>query len=106
MNTRGRDEKDFVKDLHDRARFIVDKAKDTPRIYNSQAQTQLSDSSVPFQFPLQKTGLNEKDLAYYSRRQQQRISNLSSFYDTPFSEKVNDNQTNSNIYFNNKLFFR
>ena len=100
---RGRDEKDFVKDIHDRARNIIAQAKDTPRLYNSQSK--LTDPFVPFQFPLEKTGLSEKDLAYYSRRQQQHISNLSSFHDTPVSEKQYDNKT-SKFYFDNKLLFR
>ena len=100
---RGRDEKDLVKDLHDRARFIVDSARETPRLYNSQSQ--LSDPFTPFQFPLQKVGLSEKDLAYYSRRQSQRISNLSTFHDTPISVNQFDNKT-SKFMFDNKLLFR
>tara|TARA_R100000734_G_C3309926_1_gene100665 strand:+ start:1320 stop:1637 length:318 start_codon:yes stop_codon:yes gene_type:complete len=101
---RGRDEKDFVKDLHDRARNIVAQSKDTPRIYNSQSQT-TEDAFIPFQYPLNKIGLNEKDLAYYSRRQQQHISNLSSFFDTPVSVKQYENKT-SKFMFDNKLLFR
>lgn len=103
---RGRDEKDLVKDLHERARNIIAQAKDTPRLYNSQSQMRLEDSSVPFQFPLKNIGLNEKDLAYYSRREEQKRSNLSSFYDNPFVfPHQTDNQTKANIYFNNKLLF-
>jgi hypothetical protein len=103
---RGRDEKDLVKDLHDRARFIVDSARETPRLYNSQAQTQLTDSFVPFQFPLSKTGLNEKDLPLLARRQAQRMLNLSSFYNTPVVPS-DDGATfaKGNIYFNKKLLF-
>jgi len=105
---RGRDEKDLVKDLHDRARNIVAQGKETPRLYNTQAQTQLTDSSMPFQFPLSKTGLNEKDYAPLSRRQAQRVRNLSSFYDSPFGVPTDDGATfaRGNIYFNNKLLFR
>ena len=103
---RGRDEKDFVKDIHDRARNIIAQAKDTPRLYNSQSQ--LTDPFVPFQFPLEKTGLNEKDLPLLARRQAQRNSNLSSFYDNPFVSPTGDGATfaRGNIYFNKKLFFR
>jgi hypothetical protein len=105
---RGRDEKDFVKDLHDRARNIVAQSKETPRIYNSQAQTQLTDSSMPFQFPLSKTGLNEKDYVPLARRQAQKMKNLSSFYDNPFVVPTDDGPTfaKGNMYFNNKLLFR
>jgi len=104
---RGRDEKDFVKDLHDRARNIVAQSKETPRLYNSQTQTQLTDSSVPFQYPLEKTGLNEKDYPVLARRQAQRVRNLSSFYDVPFGVPTDDGPTyaKGNIFFNNKLLF-
>lgn len=102
---RGRDEKDLVKDLHDRARNIVAQGKEVPRLYNSQSQMRLSDSSVPFQFPLKNIGLSEKDLAYYSRREEQKRSNLSPFFDNPVLPNQTDNQTKASIYFNNKLLF-
>lgn len=105
---RGRDEKDLVKDLHDRARNIVAQGKEVPRLYNSQSQMSLSDSSVPFQFPLSKTGLSEKDYAPLARRQAQRNKNLSSFYDNPFVVPTDDGATpaQGHIFFNKKLLFR
>ena len=104
---RGRDEKDLVKDLHDRARNIVAQGKEVPRLYNSQSQTQLTDPFVPFQYPLEKTGLNERDFQLLARRQAQRNQNLSSFYDNPFGSPSGDGPTfaRGNIYFNKKLLF-
>ena len=102
---RGRDEKDFVKDIHDRARNIIAQAKDIPRLSNTiVVNSSLGDPFIPFQYPLEKTGLNERDFQLLARRQQQRIRNQSRFFDD-VSGNGDENSIRGSMFFNNKMMF-
>ena len=101
---RGRDEKDFIKDIHDRARNIIAQGKEVPII---RSFNKLTDSSIPVEYPSARhMGMNPNDLVLHSRNQAQRIKDSLPFYkeEVPFNSRDN-NTYGSSLFFNDKMMF-
>tara|TARA_R100001015_G_C4635316_1_gene204649 strand:+ start:11449 stop:11754 length:306 start_codon:yes stop_codon:yes gene_type:complete len=77
---RGHDDRDSVKDFHDKARRIIADGKEVPRLrqYNKSGIA----AQQPFQMPT-GMGLSPQDSVLYGKRQEQMRVAKSDFYNTP-----------------------
>jgi len=97
---RGRDERDGVKDFHDKARRIIADGKEVRRTRGFQKRGNES-SFQPYQIPT-GMGLSPEQAVLYGHRQRQTQYAKSEFQNTPFPEQPNIAET---IYTSHRKMF-
>ena len=82
---RGRDERDAVKDFHDKARRIIADGKEVGRVRSFQKRS-IGNPFPPYQFP-KGMGFSPEQAVLYAHRQRQLQYAKSEFQNTPFTEQ-------------------
>ena len=97
---RGRDERDAVKDFHDKARRIIADGKEVGRVRSFQKRS-IGNPFPPYQFP-KGMGFSPEQAVLYAHRQRQTQYSQSEFQNTPFPEEPNIAET---IYTSHRKMF-